>query len=71
MSILFMFPLHNPKIIALSYTFIVDQCITVNLSDKYNMGLTSNDKHYEDLTQGFCLPSLLFNSIVKYCHILF
>jgi hypothetical protein len=54
---LFMFPLHNPEIIALSYTFIVDRCIIVNLSDKYNMGLTSNDKHYEDLPQG--LPSFL------------
>jgi hypothetical protein len=57
MSVLFKFPLHNPEIIALSYTFIVDRCIIVNLSDKYNMGLTSNDKHYEDLPQG--LPSFL------------
>jgi hypothetical protein len=57
MFVLFVFPLHNPKIIALSYTFIVDRCITVNLSDKYNIGLTSNEKHYEDLPQD--LPSLL------------
>jgi hypothetical protein len=46
MSVLFMFLLYNIEIIALSYTFIVDWCITVNLSDKY-----------KDLPQG--LPSFL------------
>jgi hypothetical protein len=40
--------------------FIADRCITIYLSDnkwQYKMGLTSDDKHYNDLPQGS--PSIL------------